>query len=254
MQIIITIFLLIAATSARGDWNTISTQTEPSPVRALEHRYVVMENSETGERASIELALFAPKSLRLRVVDQPTEPRLSLGQAMRQENCLAGVNGAYFGPDYSPIGLLIVDGKTIAPLKRARLLSGVLAGSPGKIQIVRASEFSHSKRISAAVQCGPMVVERSQPVRGLNDSRAARRTFAAVGSGDRAALGFCSDVTLDDLAKILAARPASDFKIQRALNLDGGSSSGFWFKRTDGTAFSIGEQKNVRDFVAIVPK
>jgi Phosphodiester glycosidase len=99
-----------------------------------------------------------------------------------------------------------------------------------------------------------MVVEQGRAVQGLNDSRTARRTFAAVGSGDRAALGFCSDVTLGDLASILATPPASDFKIQRALNLDGGSSSGFWFKRADGSEFSIREQKDVRDFVAIVPK
>jgi hypothetical protein len=45
-----------------------------------------------------------------------------------------------------------------------------------------------------------------------------------------------------------------DNKVQRALNLDGGSSSALWFKRKDGTVFSIREQKSVRDFVAVVPK
>jgi Phosphodiester glycosidase len=250
----VAIFLLIAASLARADWKTISTQTEPSPARGLEHRYLVMENSETGDRASIELALFKSNSCRLRMIDQPAGPRVRLAEAMREENCLVGVNGGYFDPDYKPIGLLVVDGKTIAPLKRAHLLSGVLAASSRKVHIERAKEFSDLKKISAAVQCGPMVVERSKAVRGLNDSRVARRTFAALGDGDRVALGFCSDVTLDDLAEILATPPCHDFKILRALNLDGGSSSGFWFKRADGTAFSIREQKTVRDFVAIVPK
>jgi hypothetical protein len=82
----------------------------------------------------------------------------------------------------------------------------------------------------------------------------ARRTFAAVSSGDKAALGFCSDVTLADLSSILAIVTIPDFKIQRALNLDGGSSSAFWFKRANGSAFSIAEQKPVRDFVAVVAK
>jgi len=46
---------------------------------------------------------------------------------------------------------------------------------------------------------------------------------------------------------------ADDFRIERAMNLDGGSSSAFWFK--DGAApFSISEQKTVRDFVGVVPK
>jgi len=57
------------------------------------------------------------------------------------------------------------------------------------------------------------------------------------------------------LAKILATPSlAEDLKIERALNLDGGSSSAFWFARENGSAFSISEQKSVRDFVGIVPK
>ena len=72
---------------------------------------------------------------------------------------------------------------------------------------------------------------------GLEPTRAARRTFVAIGSNDRAALGFCPEATLADLAQMLAT-PLGDFKIQRALNLDGGSSSAFWLKRKDGSALS----------------
>jgi hypothetical protein len=57
------------------------------------------------------------------------------------------------------------------------------------------------------------------------------------------------------LGQILATTPiAADSKIDRALNLDGGSSSAFWFMWEDGSAFSIPGQKPVRDFVAVVPK
>jgi hypothetical protein len=248
------IFFLIVATAAHGEWKAISAQTEPSAARGLEHRYIVLEDSATGERVSIELALFSTKSCRLRVIDQPTEPRGDLATAMRREKCLAGVNGGYFDPDYKPIGLLIVDGKTIAPLQHARLLTGILAASASKVQILRVSEFSRQLKLTAAVECGPMIVDLGSRVRGLEGTRVARRTFAAVASGDRAALGFCSDVTLADLSQILTTQLGSDFKIQRVLNLDGGSSSAFWFKRANGAAFSISEQKTVRDFVAVVPK
>src|SRR5207247_7780400 len=105
-----------------------------------------------------------------------------------------------------------------------------------------------------AIQCGPFLVDLGQRVRGLEATRTARRTFAAVARADRAALGFCSDVSLSELAKILATtRLADDFRIERALNLDGGSSSAFWVARESG-AFSIPEQKTVRDFVGVVPK
>ena len=256
MRVSVALFFgfLAAIPQAFGDWNPISTQAEPSPVRGLEHRYVVFENSATGERISMELALFSAKSCRLRVIDQPTEPRADLDEVMLREKCLAGVNGGYFDPDYRPIGLLIVDGKTIAPLQRARLLTGVLGALPGKVQISRVGEFSRQQKADAAIECGPMIVDLGKAVHGLESTRPARRTFAAVVAGDRAALGFCSEITLADLATILVLPFASDFKIQRALNLDGGSSSAFWFKRQNGSAFSISEEKSVRDFVAVVPK
>jgi hypothetical protein len=241
-------------TTAHAQWAQISSQSEPSPLRGLEHRYLVAEDSGTGDRASLELAVFSTKTCRLRVIDQPTEPRVDLEEMVNRGKFLAAVNGGYFDPDYKPIGLLVVDGAIIAPFQKARLLSGVLSASAKKVQISRVAEFSMAQKPDAAVECGPMVVDLGKSVRGLESTRAARRTFAAVGAGDKAALGFCSEVTLADLSNILASISIPDFKIQRALNLDGGSSSAFWFKRANGGAFSIAEQKPVRDFVAIVPK
>jgi len=248
------ILVLFLFSTARAQWKQVSSQSEPSSAKGVEHRYVVAEESGSGERASLELAVFSTKSCRLRIVDQPTEPRVELEEAMSRGNFLAAVNGGYFDPEYKPIGLLIVDGTMIAPLQRARLLSGVLSASAKKVQISRVAEFLITQKPDAAVESGPMIVDLGKAVRGLESTRAARRTFAAVGAGDRAALGFCSDVTLADLSNILAVVVIPEFKIQRALNLDGGSSSAFWFKRANGSAFSISEEKLVRDFVAIVPK
>ena len=248
------ILVLLVSSTAHAQWTQISSQSEPSPSRGLEHRYIVVEDSAAGDRASLELAVFSTKSCRLRIIDQPNEPRVDLEEVMGRGNFLAGVNGGYFDPDYKPIGLLIVDGTMIAPLQKARLLSGVLSASVKKVQISRVAEFSIAQKPEAAVESGPMIVDLGKSVRGLESTRGARRTFAAVGAGDKAALGFCSDVTLADLSNILASISIPDFKIQRALNLDGGSSSAFWFKRANRSAFSISEEKPVRDFVAIVPR
>jgi uncharacterized protein YigE (DUF2233 family) len=179
----------------------------------------------------------------------------NLGAMMKHENCLAGVNGGYFDEKLDPIGLRMANGQMIAPLQRARLITGVLVASSRGVQIVRSREFSRRAVISAAIQCGPFLVDRSQPIGGLNDSRPARRTFAATTNSSRALVGVCSDISLAELSKILATTSfADDLRIERALNLDGGSSSGFWFARENGSSFSIPEQKAVRDFVGIVPK
>jgi hypothetical protein len=246
-------FCLLVFSTAQAQWTQISSESEPSPVRGLEHRYLVVEDSGSGDRASLELAIFSTKSCRLKVVDRDSGPRRDLDETMADGNFLAAVNGGYFDPDYRPIGLLVVDGKVITPLQKARLLSGVLSSTGKKVQISRVSEFSMSQKPETAIECGPMLVDGGKLVRGLESTKGARRTFAAV-AGDKAALGFCSDVTLADLSSILAILSIPEFKIQRALNLDGGSSSAFWFKRAKGDAFSISELKPVRDFVAVVPR
>jgi uncharacterized protein YigE (DUF2233 family) len=247
------LFFLAVAVTAHADWTIRSAHSEPG-LAGVVHRQVSLEDSETNESAAIDLAVFSTKSCTLRVIDQPMPPRSDLAQAMREKGCLAGVNGGYFDPDYAPIGLLISDGKIIAPLQRARLITGVLAASPREVKILRVHEFSRQQKLNAAVQCGPFLVDLGRSVRGLEKTRTARRTFAAVGNVNRAALGFCSDVSLSELAEILATtRLADDFRIEQALNLDGGSSSAFWVAR-ESSAFSIPEQKTVRDFVGVVPK
>jgi uncharacterized protein YigE (DUF2233 family) len=247
------IFLVAAATTGRPNWTVTSAQTE-GPRDGVQHRHAVLTYRETGAQAIVDLAFFSAKSYTLRLIDQPIPPRRVLADVMEQEKCLAGVNGGYFSSDYAPIGLVIVDGRTIAPLRRARLLTGVLTASSRGVQIMRTREFPRQQKFNAAVQCGPFLIDLGRPVRGLEETHQARRTFAAVAKPDGAALGVCSNISLAKLADILAsAQLADDFKISRALNLDGGSSSGFWFARA-GDAFSVPEQKTVRDFVAIVPK
>jgi uncharacterized protein YigE (DUF2233 family) len=242
-------FLFLAlATIAQAQWIEKNSRDENSFDGRVVHRHIDFAETQTDHRAIVDVALFSTKSSKLRVLDNAAG--VDLADAMRRANCIAGINGGYFDPNFAPLGLRIIDGKITSRLTRGRLMSGVLA-SDNTIQIFRIAEFSVRRKPNAAIECGPFLVDLAKPVRGLEAMRPARRSFAAIGSGDRAALGFCSDATLADLARILAT-PLGDFKIQRALNLDGGSSSAFWFRNNEGNAFSIPEEKAVRDFVGIV--
>jgi len=246
------LLLFAVAATAHAEWTIRSSDSEPGR-NGIAHRHVVLENASANGSAVLDLAIFSAKSCTLRVIDNPTGETLS--DTMPREKCAAGVNGGYFSADFAPIGLLTSGGRMIAPLQRARLITGVLSASARGVQILRVREFSRREKISAAVQCGPFLVDHYELVRGLDDSTAARRTFAATITNDRALLGVCSEISLAELAAILTTtRLADDLKMQRALNLDGGSSSAFWFARETGGAFSIREQKPVRDFVAVVPK
>jgi Phosphodiester glycosidase len=253
MRLRCAVFFLVLAATAQADWTILSSASEPGRGGVV-HKHVILENGSRNERITMDLAIFSTKSCGLRVLQNEGGAE-SLADVMKHEKCLAGVNGGYFDEKFAPIGLRIANGQTIAPLLRARLITGVLVASSRGAQIVRSREFSRRPTVTAAIQCGPFLVDRGQPIGGLNDSHLARRTFAATTTGDRALVGVCSGVSLAEFSKVLATTSfAEDLRIERALNLDGGSSTGFWFARENGTVFSIPEQKSVRDFVGIVPK
>ena len=248
------LFLLTVAVaiSAQAEWKILSTESEPGR-GGIEHRHVIVEDAAAGQRVTLDAAVFSAKSTALRVIDNPDGQ--SLGAVMKREKYVCGVNGGYFDTEFKPIGLRVTDGTTFSPLRRARLITGILLQLDRGIDVIRVSEFPRTKKTVAAIQSGPFLVEANKRIRGLNDSQLARRTFAGIATNDRALLGFCSDVSLAELANILATAPiVSDSKIRRAMNLDGGSSSAFWFAREDGSAFSVAGRKPVRDFVAVVPK
>jgi len=195
----VAVLFLAVATTAHGNWTIFSAGSEPGGAGVV-HQHVILENAGTDDRAVVDLAIFSTKSCTLRVI-QNEDGASNLVDVMRREKCLAGVNGGYFSPDSAPIGLLIVDGKMIAPLQRARLLTGVLTASARGVQILRTREFLRQEKLNAAVQCGPFLIDLGRRVRGLEEnlrrgwrirSRGARillRDYAGrtgKNSGDRA--------------------------------------------------------------------
>ncbi len=241
------------ATVGRAEWQVISSVEDSSPNELVKQRTTELLNPATHDQATLQEIVFATNKATLEVIDQGNAPQADLAETMQRMNALAGVNGGYFDPADAPVGLLVSGGRTISPLRKAKLLTGVLFASRSKVDIVRQTRFTMSDRVRTAVQCGPLLVDRKTPVPGLNDTRAARRTFAAVDDKGHALLGVSSAISLAQLSQILCLTTAAgEFKVVRALNLDGGSSSAFWFAGKERT-ISNPESKTVRDFIAVVP-
>jgi uncharacterized protein YigE (DUF2233 family) len=249
ISLIGTLVFLLFARLTSAEWSVTSSETGKGSAASIEHRRIALSDSATGDSATLDIALFGNKSATVRVIDNPAGEE-ELASVMRRSRGLAGVNGGYFDPQNAPVGLVISEGKTIAPFRKARLLSGVLVVTKARVELLRSAEYSPRKNAIAALQCGPFLVDGGTPVPGLNNIRTARRTFFFTSGTDRAAIGFCSSVTLAQLGEILAT---PEFKVQRALNFDGGSSSAFWFNGERGVV-SIPEYKTVRNFVVIAPK
>ena len=242
-------FFLVA--SARADWTVAATEKDRAGGGRMEHRHLVL--TENGRRGHSRARAF------LHEIGHVASDRQSEGRARSLRS-----DGARALPGRRQRRLLRSRRQTgrIADQRRENdraVAQGAVTkrhrrcfGRTRSIASGRGIFLETKGRRGVAMRT---ISGRSRPTGPWTGRhRSARRTFIAICGADRVLIGFCSPVTLAQLAKILA-KPGlgPDLKVQRALNLDGGSSSAFWFAGERG-AFSISEQKTVRDFVGVVPK
>ena len=207
---------------------------------------------QDGQKAEVLTVTFDTKTHSVAVMDNPTGD-FTLATAAQKRNALAAVNGGYFHPDRRPLGLVVRQGATLHPIERAKLLSGMVVVRAGRVSLVRPSEFKTSPAVQEALQAGPFLIDRGQPVAGLNATRAAARTVVFTSGAGRGGFVVCRYVTLAEMAEILALPAAAGSgAITRALNLDGGSSTGLWVR--GAPSFYLPEAKDVRNYLAVVPR
>ena len=245
------LFVLLAVfhiTPLRAAW----TFTAPEPLRAAAGlEFVRREAGDGAQRVELHLVTFRAKTHTFAVMDNP-EGAFDLGSAAAQRGALAAVNGGYFHPDRTPLGLVVRQGATIHPMERAKLLSGLVVATADRVALMRAGEFKMSAKVREALQAGPFLVDDGKAVAGLNDTRGAARTVVFTDGSGRFGLLIGKSATLAEMAQILATPGLlADGKIVRALNLDGGSSTAMWAKQ-DASAFYAREWKGVRNYLGIV--
>ena len=248
-------------------WKTVGTETLPAPAEGIAHHVRTLgkigpatasdaNGTATPEQATLHFVSFEAPRYTFAVYDQGILGRESLGETMMRHHALAGTNGGYFSPDFDPVGLLVSDGRMEHKPSRAKLLSGALIVTGNHIAIRRSTEPLPGKNARQAVQCGPFLVEGGKAEAGLNNIRSARRTAVFTAGRHTWGLASTSSLTLEELGAILAdpALLPGELKIERAINLDGGSSTGLWAEQPgQAGSFYLHEIGIVRDFVGIVP-
>lgn len=257
---VVTLAALLAAGCARGD--------EPSPTRiiptrmptiavapasnptpesdsgwvaadpGIELRTLQVADIVPGAMTPVHVLRLDPAAVRLRVIYDPGAPRPLRSWVMAQRP-LAAVNGGFFTADHTATALLVSDGTAHgAPYVG---FGGMLATSPdGRIwmQPLRDEPYDPSVPLDQAIQSFPMLVYPGGIAADIaEDGLRARRSVAALDRAGRLLLIVCptSAFTLHALASWLAT---SDLEIERALNLDGGSSTGM-FVQADGALLQI---------------
>jgi uncharacterized protein YigE (DUF2233 family) len=230
-------FLFLLPASLFAEWRVVERQPA-EPGDGIPFRVKVADGDKT---ANLWLITFHPNEFTIRVVSNDEGRYGSVGDVAAAINTVAGVNGGYFQPDSTPVGLLISDNRIIHQFETAKLLSGVFFVRDGKPGLVRSQRFAKIKNASQAIQCGPFLVEEGRPVTGLNNGRSAPRTCVFMSSSALWGFGICRSVTLAEMGQILSMRDLlGHASLISALNLDGGSSTQFWARSGEDVVSSSG--------------
>jgi len=168
--------------------------------------------------------------VRLRVAYSPDRPRGLHGWFEDQRPLLA-INGSFFTKDFRPTALLISDGVTSGSSYEG--FGGMLAVAPdGNVSLrpLRDQPYDPGEQFDQAMQSFPMLVFPGGAPADFDDNgQRARRTAVALDRAGRllVIVSPTSDFTLLGLAEWIRQ---SDLDVDRALNLDGGPSTGLYLK------------------------
>ena len=244
---------LFIAGPLSAQWTVVS-QSKPLPLGSGAWQ-VVKKVRGGGSEAELNLVFFDTDRCGLRVLDQTPKGRSALDRRMSGTRAVAGSNGGYFTPEFRPLGLMISEGKRTGAYEKSTLLSAVFMVRKGRPLLVWRDEFADSKGVTDLLQCGPRLVIGGKVVSGFKDSRARARTFVLTDTAGHWAIGNCRYATLRELSEMLStAKVIPEMKVARAANLDGGNSSGLWWRDTNGTEHYDRESATVRNFVAVLPR
>lgn len=175
---------------------------------------------------------------------------------------IIGINGGFYEPDFTPVGLFIYKGKKIKPLIHNSLLkSCVVINSNNKIQLE--TNLIACNQSTNAMQTGPLLIENGKINNKLEEIKNKseyiknffglhKRTALAITNDNQIILLTSSQLTLIDLAFFLQNNPDAfgTSQIMTAVNLDGGSSTGMYIRFPD-EPFYFHELKHVKTFIFI---
>lgn len=183
--------------------------------------------NSTAQWGFTELSLDL-KRVELRVVLAKGGAELS---SLLSPKALAVVNGGYFEADFRPT-TWVVDAGVQLSAKSDTSKGGVLALGPDGIYVGPFAGLGFAPRL--AVQSFPLVVEpEGKPGVYRDDGRRAARTIACLVDDTLHFIVITAPrgdgPTLFETATLLREPRPNGFGCRRALNLDGGPSSGVWF-------------------------
>ncbi len=179
-------------------------------------------------RGPVVVVRLDPQQVHIRVGYRPDRP-IALRAWFAAEQPLLAVNAGYFDAEHQSTALVISDGVVSGASYEG--FGGMLAiHADGAIELrpLRDTPYDAAESIVQATQSAPMLIFPSGVGANLQeDGKRARRTVVAFDQQGRL-LFIVAPSSMFTLSEIENWLIASDLQIDRALNLDGGSSTGMF--------------------------
>jgi uncharacterized protein YigE (DUF2233 family) len=215
--------------------------------------YRLIELPEYGLK--IQVWSFDKGRYRLRVAEQSDDLGNRIAEFLGSVDIFA-INGGFFERDkqkvLTPSGLLILDGKEVAP-EHERAGSGIVYANDNGVFIGYRKDLPDHSRMQYAVQVGPVLVDPVGKI-GVADKQHDRQNRSAIClRGDAFVIvAVEGGLSLFQLASLLAAAPDSGIGCDVALNLDGGPSTQAVF-RSGGKRISVEGGSPVANALIVSP-
>lgn len=249
--------LVLSTVTAVAQWNVVR---ESAAVPLGKGASYGAREVSGAESVKLSLVFFDAAECELHVAAQqpPQFKAKRIAEVLRLLPAVAGVNGGYFDMNnFGPSGLEIAGGVATGTWDKTDPLVGSLVVRKGMPALLWQGELADTRDTTEMVQCSPQLVRGGAAVKGLGDANGPQfpRTFVASDGGKRWVLGVCRNATIPGLAQMLASqRVITEFRIDRALNLDGGPSSGLWCREPNGVEHYDKEGTRVRNIISVTPR
>ncbi|HSI64831.1 MAG TPA: phosphodiester glycosidase family protein [Candidatus Saccharimonadia bacterium] len=210
-----------------------------------------------GDAGQLTLVFFDETKCKLQISANTSKENARPMDAMAADaGAIAACNGGYFDPPKMlPTGLEIANGTRTGTLDPTLPFGGMVVIEKEKASIITTEEFTDRPETTGLLQCCPRLVEGGSPIPKIGGEEPAARTFVMTDGKGRWAIGISKSIGLPDLANILCnSQIIPEFRVHRALNLDGGPSTTLWCKDDTGAVTYAREKWKVRNVILVVPR
>lgn len=192
----------------------------------------VIEVTERRMPGGAEMIIFRIDPKRARFSCAYSNPPKRVKEFAKNAGAALTVNGGYWGKDYTPTDLLIVNGDTIKKANLKNSHYGLFYVKKGRawIRDLRIQPVGAKERFEYALKSGPTLIKPGGKPYYLKKSVSAHARNA-IGADKEGRIFFVLNktgrITYKDLTDILHSK---EIQADYAFNLDGGSSVGYYLR------------------------